>query len=165
MIMTKMGFKKGQGPKIKKVKRKSNKALVKRCDAIWALIIKARAGFRCEVCGKPGTPVKCYPDYNTGGLDAHHILGKTGCRSKYRYEVMNGICLCDNHHTYDPVISGHANTGASANLIDRLYSIDATRSKWVAEHSDDRTGAGDKPDYEAIYTDLNDQLQAILLRG
>jgi hypothetical protein len=162
--MTKMGFKKGQGPKQKKTKRKSNKALVKKCDATWALIIKLRAGFKCEVCGKPGQPVKCYPDYNTGGLDAHHILGKTGCRSKYRYEVMNGICLCDNHHTYDVVCSGHANTGASANLIEKLATIDPVRAGWVESSSYDRTGAGDKPDYEAIYNDLNDQLQALLLR-
>jgi len=162
--MTKLGFKKGQGPKTKKVKRKSNKALVRKCDGLWALLVKLRAGFKCEVCGKAGEPVKCYPDYNTGGLDAHHILGKTGCRSKYRYELNNGICLCDNHHKYDPVCSGHANTGASANLIESLFELDTDRFDWVKEHSDDRTNAGKKPNYEAIWQDLNDQLTAMLLR-
>jgi len=53
-------------------------------DAIWAQIIKKRAGFKCEYCGK------------TEHLHAHHIFSRS--RHSTRWDISNGICLCAGHH-------------------------------------------------------------------
>lgn len=53
-------------------------------DKIWAAVIKARAGNKCERCGK------------TDNLNAHHLNHKKGYR--LRYSLRNGICLCADCH-------------------------------------------------------------------
>lgn len=52
----------------------------------WARAVKARAGYRCEVCG--GTRL---------GLEAHHIVRRSQSR-RLRYDLANGACLCLRCH-------------------------------------------------------------------
>ena len=54
-----------------------------RLDKLWADKVKARDG-KCIVCEK------------TGGLEAHHVLGKASHR--LRYCLANGVTLCNYHH-------------------------------------------------------------------
>lgn len=54
-------------------------------DKIWALTVKLRADFKCELCGWDGDK-----------LDAHHIIPRTF--SDIRYNAMNGIALCSSCH-------------------------------------------------------------------
>lgn len=138
------------------VKRKIN--YKKKCDELWAIRVKQRAGFRCEVCGKPGEFVKSHPEYPIKGLDAHHMLGKSGVRTKYRHDLLTGMCLCDNHHKYDNACSGHANTAASDNLMLKLQTIDPDRWTYITSHSDDKQGASEKIDYESVYESLQASL-------
>lgn len=56
----------------------------KRCDELWARIIKLKAGMKSEWSGK------------TENLHAHHIVGKSNYR--LRYEIENGICLTAGEH-------------------------------------------------------------------
>lgn len=68
-------------------RKKQKKKLEKECMALWAKIVKLRAGNICE-----------YPGCNkTNNLNAHHIF--TRARTSTRYDVENGMCLCPTHHT------------------------------------------------------------------
>lgn len=55
-------------------------------DGLWAALIKARAGFKCEYCGKEQ------------GLNAHHIFSRSNMAT--RWDVNNGISLCVSHHVF-----------------------------------------------------------------
>jgi len=58
-------------------------------DEVWALSVKLRAGFKCEMCGWEGDKI-----------DAHHIIPRTF--SDIRHNVMNGIALCSRCHKLGP---------------------------------------------------------------
>ncbi|RMG78102.1 MAG: hypothetical protein D6707_10400 [Bacteroidetes bacterium] len=58
----------------------------KYCDFLWALLIKARAGFQSELSGK------------LDSLHSHHLRGKAGY--SLRYNLDNGICLTSGEHLY-----------------------------------------------------------------
>lgn len=62
------------------------KATVGGLDKMWALIVKNKAGNKCEYCGK------------TDGLNSHHIFSRSN-RST-RWYVPNGVSLCVSHHVF-----------------------------------------------------------------
>jgi predicted restriction endonuclease len=49
-------------------------------DTAWALLVRVRAGYRCERCG------------SRGPLEAHHIFHKHIPAT--RHDIDNGVCLC-----------------------------------------------------------------------
>lgn len=53
----------------------------------WTEEVKRRAGYQCEKAG---------PDC-AGDLHAHHIIPKHMDPTR-KYDVTNGICLCEKHH-------------------------------------------------------------------
>lgn len=55
--------------------------------ALWAEVVKLRAGNRCEYPG-------CI---KTSNLNAHHFYSRS--RRSVRYDPDNGICLCPYHHS------------------------------------------------------------------
>jgi len=56
-------------------------------DRMWADVIKLKANYRCEYCGKGREVVQ---------LHAHHIFGRR--HNSVRWSIENGICLCASHH-------------------------------------------------------------------
>lgn len=64
------------------IKKPSDRLLMK----YWQEVVKARAGYRCVICGK-GNPY----------LNAHHIFSKSHRGTKY--DPDNGLCLCSGHHS------------------------------------------------------------------
>lgn len=62
------------------------KAIDVRLDDLWRVLIKLRAGNRCEIerCGK------------TQYLNSHHVYSRAN--RSVRWDVINGICLCVGHH-------------------------------------------------------------------
>ena len=58
----------------------------KYCDFLWALLVKARAGFQSELSGK------------TEALHSHHLRGKAGYI--LRYNLDNGISLTSGEHKF-----------------------------------------------------------------
>lgn len=73
--------------------KKTKKAFSSRkqfADWLWLLVVKARAGFTCEISG-------C--DYTQTVLNAHHIAGKS--ESSLRYSLLNGICISMGIHKFD----------------------------------------------------------------
>jgi len=80
--MTKMGMKRTE-PR-KPLKRKRNPVL-KLLDDLWSELVKWRADYQCEYCGK-----------NTS-LHSHHIFSRSN--HHLRWDLENGACLCALHHT------------------------------------------------------------------
>ena len=77
--------------KAKKKKKASNRQLLRE----WCENVRARDGFRCQVCGR------------TGVTNAHHIL----CKERYpefKLDTDNGITLCPGHHRFGR-LSAHRN--------------------------------------------------------
>lgn len=79
---------------------------------LWAKIVKARAGGKCEKSGR--TPKK---------LDAHHLITKG--RHPTALDINNGIALCSQEHTLNP--------GAPHNIQDSWRF-----AKWLQEHEPER---------------------------
>lgn len=110
----------------------------KRCDELWSAIVR-RVG-KCAVCG------------STHGLNAHHLIGRT--RAKYRHDLKNSCCLCFSHHTFDPNLSAHQSNASTLNFLLWLEQNRPEQYQWLMDHKDDKAKAGEKMDYEQIYTQL-----------
>ena len=74
---------------------KSKKGIDKRLDDTWSLLVKLKAGNRCEVfnCRKMKQ------------LNSHHIF--TRRNKAVRWSLDNGIALCPSHHTLSSSFSAH----------------------------------------------------------
>lgn len=60
------------------------KHIDKNLDTAWSLLVKLKAGNRCEYCGK------------SSPLNSHHIFSRS--KKSVRWDVNNGVCLCVGHH-------------------------------------------------------------------
>lgn len=60
------------------------KALMQRCDHLWAKAVKLRAKGVCEWCGKPA-------------IDSHHMVSRARSRM-LRHDLRNGVALCKGCH-------------------------------------------------------------------
>jgi hypothetical protein len=69
------------------------KGIDKKLDDAWSLLVKLRAGNKCEYCGKTTT------------LNSHHIFSRSN--RSVRWDPINGICLCVAHHTFSSKFSAH----------------------------------------------------------
>lgn len=72
---------------------KVKKGLDGELDKAWSLLVKHKAKWKCEVCGKR--------DY----LNSHHVF--TRRNKSVRWSIMNGVCLCPSHHTLSSKFSAH----------------------------------------------------------
>jgi len=73
---------------------KVKKGVDGKLDIAWALLVKHRAGFRCEYCHA-----------RTKQLHSHHIYSRS--KKSTRWHVQNGICLCASHHVLSSSFSMH----------------------------------------------------------
>lgn len=80
----------------KPVRKSGNTSLKlanKKLDEAWSLLIKLRAGYKCEYCG------------SSHELNSHHIYSRANFATRWLPE--NGICLCVSHHTFSNKFSAH----------------------------------------------------------
>ncbi len=70
----------------------TRKSLEKQLDDVWSKLVKAKAGHKCEYCGK------------ITALNSHHIFSRA--KKSTRWDTDNGICLCVGHHI-GSVFSAH----------------------------------------------------------
>ena len=66
---------------------KQKKGIDKKLDDAWALLVKLRAGMKCEIPNCKHRPT----------LNSHHIFSRRNTST--RWDLDNGICLCVGHHT------------------------------------------------------------------
>lgn len=78
----------------------------KQLDILWSKLVKKRANNKCEKCN------------GTKKLHSHHILTRKAFPS-LRYDLRNGVCLCENCHTVSNE-SAHKNISAFKIWIDLL---------------------------------------------
>lgn len=76
---------------LKKLERRE----IKKQFKAWALAVKERDEKKCVICSR------------TTYIHAHHILPRE--LKLFRFEVLNGITLCANHHKFSTAISPHKN--------------------------------------------------------
>lgn len=93
-------------------------------DDAWSLLVKLKAGMKCEYCGK------------TSYLNSHHIFSRS--KRSTRWLTDNGICLCAGHHVLSSTFSAHKtplefvdwlNNRKGTSYIDRLRIKANTTSK------------------------------------
>lgn len=77
-------------PKTLKSARRGKKAEEKEMLHMWEVLVKTRAGYKCEFpgCGKSADHYK---------LDAHHVFSK-GTFHHLKFDPDNGLSLCVTHH-------------------------------------------------------------------
>ena len=102
-------------PHLKPKKRKKD-PLAKECLALWAEIVKLRAGNKCEYPG-------CY---KTTYLNAHHVFSKS--RASTKYDLENGISLCAGHHSLNND-SAHKDPEFLNKILGRLDGYKAIRTE------------------------------------
>jgi len=74
-------------------KKSTEKTKRNHLDNLWSEIVKLRAGFRCEYCGK------------LKRLNSHHIRSRAN--QSTRWDLDNGICLCCGCHILNSTFSAH----------------------------------------------------------
>ncbi len=91
----------------RKVRRKKspNKKLDDKLDKLWSILVKHKAGFKCEYCGS-----------REKRLNSHHIY--TRANRSTRWDLTNGVCLCVGHHTFSTKFSAH---GTPVEFTEWLY--------------------------------------------
>jgi hypothetical protein len=67
-----------------KTKRPKNLDLKHICEKLWSILVKARAGYRCEFTGKETA------------LNSHHIFKKASLEAYF--DLDNGLCVCESVH-------------------------------------------------------------------
>jgi len=109
------------GQSITEIKRHIRKVLSSKMDDMWSVAIKARDG-GCVICGRKD------------GLNSHHLIGRGNML--YRWDLNNGITLCQYHHTFSPDIAAHSgNTIATLSFARWLEKNRPDTIKWLDAHS------------------------------
>lgn len=73
---------------------KKRKGIEGKLDVAWSLLVKLKAGMKCEYCGATSKQ-----------LHSHHIYSRS--KKSTRWHVQNGICLCVGCHTFSSRFSAH----------------------------------------------------------
>ena len=110
-------------------------------DKLWAKEIKAVGD--CELASLGGC---------SDGLNAHHLIEKS-THPHLRYDLSNGVCLCENHHLFSVEISAHKCTVSTDRFLEWLKEEREGQRKWYDEHKHDK--AYQEVSYEQSYFELN----------
>ena len=70
--------------------KRTVKSVKASCDRLWAKLVKARAGYKCERCGAEPEDQR--------GFHSHHIYGRSNHR--LRFEPRNGLAFCYPCHLW-----------------------------------------------------------------
>ena len=91
-------------------KPKGVKVVNRKLDEAWSLLVKIRAGYKCEYCGSERE------------LNSHHIYSRANFAT--RWDVENGICLCVGHHTFNNQFSAHRTPIEFTKWLEKVKGVD-----------------------------------------
>ena len=134
--------------KKKKVHGPQSKYWKKKADEQWSLAIRLR-DMKCLICGKEGLYQKKEKKY-INGLQAHHLIGRNNLQ--FRYELQNGITLCNYCHIYDPKWSPHYSTDSTSFFLEWLEQTD----HWYFFEDNRHNRMSVKMNYEEEYLRLKE---------
>ena len=115
------------------IKLFANRRFKKEADRLWS--------------GRDG-PRQCAVCQTDTGINAHHILEKS-VYPHLRYDPMNRIDLCQNHHLFSVVVSPHKCTASCDRFLELLADEWPDLYHHYLEHRDDKKSR--EIDYEAEY--------------
>jgi hypothetical protein len=87
----------------------SNKKAKKACDDAWSELVKKRAKYRCEVCGK------------TTALNSHHIYSRSN--NSTRHDPENGVCCCAGCHVFSSSFSFHKTPADAMDWLEQKRGV------------------------------------------
>ena len=118
------------------------------CDKLFDAVIRHEG--RCEVCATllPQDRVRATQ------FHAHHLISRA--RRGFRHLLVNGICLCARHHTFDPHLSAH---GAPWAFEAWMKTHKPEQHKWWVENRDTRRRSAGI-NYRHVHTILHGRLTA-----
>ena len=102
---------------------KALKGIDGKLDKAWSLLVKLRAGMKCEVPRCKHKPT----------LNSHHVFSRKN-RST-RWYVENGICLCVGHHNFSSKFSAHGNPIAFTYWLEEYKGSDWIDALSVKAHT------------------------------
>ena len=105
------------------IKTFANRKYKEKADLLWSSQIRAVGS--CEICGV------------VDGLNAHHILEKS-VWYHLRFDLSNGICLCQSHHCLDPPISAHKCMASTEEFMEWMRNERGGQWLWYQEHKLDQ---------------------------
>ena len=129
----------------------TEKTYLNKLDQWWRDEIRSVG--ECEYCGKQGTARQ--DGKMVVGLQGHHLILKDppDWRSKFRHDISNGICLCDEHHSkYNQWFSPHGFGDAQRAFWDWVIKERHGQFCWYMDNYDDKRSR--LVTYEQTYIDL-----------
>ena len=129
----------------------------KKADDTWSLIIRS-IGY-CEMCGKEGRlDRKGRPIV---GLHAHHVIGRTN--PAFRWDYMNGLCLCISCHGSHPNFRNRKRSAHSSGEQKARFNAELkikVPEKWAYwQENKDSHQLPEPYTYEEVYDILKKDLQ------
>ena len=96
-------------------------------DRLWSKAVIGDWGHKCAVC------------WGQSKLNAHHLIPRQ--HVAYRYDLLNGICLCSYHHQWCPDLSPHQNAAGWVAWLDMHHPSRATWYRWadIKKHTEQVT--------------------------
>ena len=119
-------------------KQKQIRKLERKLDRAWSDEIRKVGA--CEIYGKKGTPRQ--DGKMIVGLHAHHLIPKNTplWRQKWRWDLSNGICLCESCHSkFQTALGPHGDTIAVKNFWDWMGANRSGQLEWVRSVENDKT--------------------------
>lgn len=108
-----------------------------KADTAWAMLIKKRDNYTCQVCGRYGA-----------WIHAHHLIGKG--RLFFRHNPENGMTLCAQCHEFSTTLSAHGAPWAFDRWFEKTFP---ERFEWF-EKNRWKEFPGLKINYKEVYEQL-----------
>ena len=123
---------------------KKAKGIDGKLDDAWSLLVKLRAGMKCEYCGK------------TSPLNSHHIFSRS--KKSTRWLPDNGICLCVGHHTFSSTFSAHKTPTEFTYWFERYKGKDFVEKLTIKAHQHSKLHPFEK---ELLLGELNKEIKKL----
>lgn len=112
----------------------------KHCDRLWSLLVRERAGGKCERCG-------ISPE-DSRGFHAHHIYKRNNHR--LRYALRNGMALCAACHRW---VEEHP-----LEFAEWMWTTRRDDARWLMEENQRGILKRGLVDYVELRAELEEQL-------
>lgn len=122
---------------------KKSKGIDGKLDDAWSLIVKLKAGSKCEKC------------FKTSPLNSHHVYSRS--KLSVRWDIINGCCLCVGCHTFSSTFSAHKTPTEFTEWIKETRGEEWYNALRIKAHSTVKWHLHEK---EVLLEELNRQIKS-----